>query len=49
MFIISDKILFYLFCLQRLQRGFGKSAIRDTCQVVFNQRPVKKQNNDLRF
>ena len=42
-FVISDKALFYLFYLQRLQRGLSKSAIRDTSQTVFNQRPVKNK------
>ena len=37
---ISNKISFYLFYLQRLQRGFGESAIGDTTQIVFNQRSV---------
>jgi len=43
MFIIADEILLYLFYLQRLQRGFGESAIRDTSQMVFDQRPEKNK------
>ena len=43
MLIISDKVLFYLVYLQGLQRGIGEGTIRDTIQIVLNQRPVKSK------